>query len=306
MFVCQKCNSSLDEAFVCRACGEAVAQKNGVPQFLSDHDSTDAFGLQWNAHAKAQLDSHSGQSISRDRLFGVSGWPEDLSGHKILEAGSGAGRFTEVLLATGAEVYSFDASSATLANASQHASNPRAHIFRASIYDIPMRRASFDKVICLGVLQHTSDPERSFFELASFVKPGGDLVIDVYRKNLAAMLSWKYLLRPITKRVPDALLYKMVRCIVPAMLPAATLARHLLGRVGARLFPIAQYNHLGLPDELAKEWAVLDTFDMYAPTYDKPQSVDSVRGWFKKIGFDNVVVKNGPNGVIGRGRKPNA
>ena len=41
---------------------------------------------------------------------------ESIKGLKIIEAGSGAGRFTEVLLKYGAIVYSFDLSNAVCAN----------------------------------------------------------------------------------------------------------------------------------------------------------------------------------------------
>ena len=40
---------------------------------------------------------------SRDRWEKLTGWRGDLSGQKILEAGCGAGRFTEIALDTGAE-----------------------------------------------------------------------------------------------------------------------------------------------------------------------------------------------------------
>jgi len=280
MFVCQICHNDLTDDLCCEACHVSIPTHNGVPQFLQSHEETDAFGLQWNQHAKAQLDSHSGLPISRNRLFCVTGWPRELSGQKILEAGSGAGRFTEILLASGAEVYSFDASHATQANVAQHGAHPRAHIFRASVYDIPFPPESFDRVLCLGVLQHTPDPERAFRSLVRFVKPGGEIVVDVYRKDVAALLQWKYLLRPLTKRLPPFTLYRAVRACVPRLLPLATATRRRFGQIGARLFPIAEYGHLGLRDNLAREWAILDTFDMYAPIYDKPQSLRTVRRWF--------------------------
>ena len=60
----------------------------------------------------------SSQKISQgyDRLFNVTGWDKRLKGEKILEVGSGAGRFTEILLGTGAEITSFDYSNAVTAN----------------------------------------------------------------------------------------------------------------------------------------------------------------------------------------------
>jgi hypothetical protein len=49
---------------------------------------------------------------------------------------------------------------------------------------------------------------------------------------------------------------------------------------------------------------VLDTFDMYAPAYDHPQSVRDVQAWFEEAGFERIEAFNGYNGVVGRGRRP--
>lgn len=43
---------------------------------------------------------------------------------------------------------------------------------------------------------------------------------------------------------------------------------------------------------------------MYSPMYDNPQTIETVRAWFLEAGFDDVVVAYGPNGVVGRGRRP--
>jgi hypothetical protein len=61
-----------------------------------------------------------------------------------------------------------------------------------------------------------------------------------------------------------------------------------------------------LPYELNREWAILDTFDMYSPAHDHPRSIAQVRRWFSAANFVDVVVEYGPNGVVGRGRKPEA
>ena len=67
---------------------------------------------------------------------------------------------------------------------------------------------------------------------------------------------------------------------------------------------MAEYSHLNLSDMQQREWAILDTYDMYAPRYDRPQTVRAVRRWFDDAGLEDIVVEQGPNGVIGRGRKP--
>ena len=58
-----------------------------------------------------------------------------------------------------------------------------------------------------------------------------------------------------------------------------------------------------LEDCKLKDWAVLNTFDMLSPRFDKPKSASTVRKWFSKAGFMEVEVGRGYNGIEGRGRK---
>lgn len=288
----------------CAQCADTFEIREGIPRFVPTDNYASSFGMQWNLHARTQLDSHTGLSISRDRLFRVTGWPERMPGERILEAGSGAGRFTEHLLSTGAEIYSFDYSSAVEANAANHGDRPNLHLFQGNIYHIPFPPGGFDRVLCLGVIQHTPDPEAAFRCLAAQVRPGGELAIDVYARRLSALLHWRFLLRPLTRRMDKARLYRIIERVTPALLPLAVLLRRLFGRAGARLMPIVEFSDLGLSPELHRQWAILDTFDWYSPAYDFPQTLDTVRHWFDTAGFVDVVVENGPNGIIGRGRRP--
>src|SRR3989440_5015273 len=80
-------------------------------------DYADAFGLQWNTFRKTQLDSYCGTNISlrrARRCIGPDAWAflQDHPGSEVLEAGCGAGRFTENLLATRAPVTSVGPSTA--------------------------------------------------------------------------------------------------------------------------------------------------------------------------------------------------
>jgi SAM-dependent methyltransferase len=265
-----------------------------------------SFGLQWNVHRKTQLDSYTGLPLSRNRLFQVSGWPEDLRGQTILEAGSGAGRFTEVLVSTGAQVLSLDLSTAVDANHANNGHHANLLIFQADMSEIPVRPSSVDKVICLGVLQHTPDPAAAFRLLTVPLRPGGELVIDVYAARMRSLISWKYALRPLTKRADRRRLYSIIATVTPPLVPLSARLYRFAGRFGSRLLPIVQYDHLGLPAALNRDWAVLDTFDMYAPAHDHPQTVKAVRRWYEDAGFVDVSVGYGPNGVIARGRKPAA
>jgi hypothetical protein len=101
-----------------------------------------------------------------------------------------------------------------------------------------------------------------------------------------------------------AKLHRLVGKLVPPLVAPTAFVKRLAGRAGGRLSPILEYSHLGLPPETNRDWAVLDTFDMYAPAYDLPQDIATVRRWFSDAGLERVVVRYGPNGVVGRGRKP--
>lgn len=294
----------IDGRLLCSGCGASYEVRDGIPRFVPGNGDTESFGFQWWMHPQTQLDSYTGRPVSRKRLFDVTGWPEDMARQVILEAGSGAGRFTEVLLSTGAEIFSFDSSSATESNWQNNGHSPRLHLFQADIYKLPLRRAAFDKVLCLGVLQHTPDPEKAFKNLAEMVRPGGEFVVDVYWKGVTSLLHWKYLLRPITRRMNKGALYRVVAGTVPLLLPAAKSLRRFAGRPGARLVPIVEYSTLGLPAKLNLEWAILDTFDMYSPTHDHPQTLRTVQRWYEKAGFAEVVVRRGSNGIVGKGRLP--
>lgn len=306
---CPSCRSALTvqegaQRVSCEVCRAEYPVLNGVIRFVDREYYAGSFGLQWNTHRSTQLDSHTGIPLSRHRLFQVTGWSSDLRGQTILEAGSGAGRFTEVLVSTGADVLSFDLSAAVDANHANNGHSENLVIVQADMMAIPIRPLSMDKVICLGVLQHTPDPAAAFRSLTKCVRPGGELVVDLYAARLRAMLSWKYVLRPLSTRMQNERLYRLIAAVTPKLVPLSAWLYRVAGRWGSRLLPIVQYDHLDLPPALNREWAILDTFDMYAPAHDHPQTRGTVKRWYEEAGFVDVAVGYGPNGVIARGRRP--
>src|SRR5215213_2399556 len=152
---------------------------NGIPRFGDLDNYSESFGFQWNRFAATQLHPH-----SSERLWRETGWsPAELDGLDILEVGSGAGRFSRVILQeTRANLYSVDYSTAVDANLRNngHLAPDRFHLYQASLYELPFPDASFDKVLCLGVLQHTPDFEASVAALVAKAKSGGEVVVDFY------------------------------------------------------------------------------------------------------------------------------
>ena len=297
-------NSIQEGLLECVGCGATFDIMRYVPRFVPMDNYAAGFGYQWNRHAKTQYDSHSGTKISEERWFAETQWPRNLEGEKILEVGCGAGRFTEIAASTNAMVISLDYSSAVDANYASHGNRDNVLIVQGDIYRMPFKRGFFERIFCLGVLQHTPDVKKAFFSLPPFLKPGGRLAIDVYRYRWWKKIVWtRYWIRPLTKRMPVRTLYKFCDRYVRFMWPLCRLIRRLPGgRIFNRLLVIADHGgDLPLSDDQLKEWAILDTFDWLAPAFDKPQSLETVHSWFRAAGLANVDVRPGYNGIEGRG-----
>lgn len=283
----------------------------GIPRICDPENYTSSFGMQWNMFRETQLDSADEKlRISEQRFFAETAWDRaTLKGLDILEVGSGAGRFSQVVLAhTKAILYSIDYSSAVEANlANNGAIAPdRFHLFQASIYELPFSDDSFDKVLCLGVLQHTPDFERSIRSLVRKAKSGGEIVVDFYCiRGFWTKFSAKYLLRPFTRRMPQERLLRIIQRNIGWLIKChRSLTRLKLGAL-TRFLPIVDLRTFppNLTAEQLREWAVLDTFDVYSPEYDKPQRIGAVADMFRRSGasvtFAGVVDTGyGPAAVV--------
>jgi SAM-dependent methyltransferase len=285
-----------------------VPFQNGVARFRNDDGYNDSFARQWKEFRLTQYDDANGTSLTRDRYFRETGWPDTgLDGELMLEAGCGAGRFTRILAATGASLLSFDYSSAVDVSAEQNGHFPNVAFAQADIFDLPFAPASFDRVFCHGVLQHTPDPAGAFRKLEALVKPGGAISIDVYLKD-GKIRPWKskYLWRWWTTRISPERLLAFLERFIPLWLPFDTLIKRIpvLGTYLGAVVPCWNYFYTDLPPDQKIQWAILDTFDALAPSFDNPVTLDEVRSWFIDAGYNGFEVREGGNGVVGNGRKP--
>lgn len=277
---------------------------NSIPRFVRSDNYAASFGLQWNRFRSTQLDSVSGIPISRDRFFAYSKWlPDQLRGKRVLDVGCGAGRFTEIALASGARVTAIDYSSAVDACWANLGPHPDLDVLQADLFHMPLVTGRFDYVYCFGVLQHTPDPAGAFDSVARQVAPGGGLAVDVYPWLLRNLFWSKYWLRPMTRRIRDERLFEAVERFVPALLPASDFLAGVpvAGRYLRYLLPVANYSGVYPLNELQrKEWAVLDTFDMLSPRHDHPQRASTLRSWFASSGFTDFSVER-LGFLVGRG-----
>ena len=256
--------------------GGSFPVKEGIPIFSAEI-YTENFGDQWNDFPLTQIDSSNVDKVSEERLIQTFGFSLDqLAGKTLLEVGSGAGRFTEVLLRHGAEVYSCDASNAIVANSRNNKGNGKGVFFQASVFSLPVSPRQFDVVLCIGVIQHLPDISKGIACLAECVKPGGSLFIDHYRWQFFRRLAPRYLFaRPITSRLSPAVNRKIANAFVNIWWPLRLMfANEMLRKVATSISPIAPiayYKNVykAASDEKLKELAVLDTNDFISARYDK-------------------------------------
>jgi uncharacterized protein YbaR (Trm112 family)/ubiquinone/menaquinone biosynthesis C-methylase UbiE len=297
---------------LCTRCRVTYPIINHIPRFVSSTNYSDSFGFEWTKHAKTQYDSYSGTHVSETRFFGETKWPRRMVGQRVLEVGCGSGRFTEQALSTGATVLSLDSSVAVDANYSTNGNKSNLLVVQADIYRMPLKNESVDRVFCFGVLQHTPDVESAFFSLLEPLGSRGHLAIDLYSKRTGLrgvlLTPPKYWIRPFSLKIPTAQLYEYCKCYLRLMWPLAKLV-HRIPRIGLALnWRLLIPDYIGvyaLSDDLLKEWALLDLFDMLSPTYDNPQTLETVKDWFEKARLTDVEVKiNEQYGIEGRARKP--
>ena len=323
-FACLKCKGSfrlapiaresnstseiVDGKLICTDCGVEVLIVRCLPRFVPSESYASSFGFQWNRFDKLQVDAVMHNDLTRDRFYATTGWPTRMEGQVILEAGCGAGRFTQIALETGAEVVSFDLSLAIEAASRNNAGADKLCIFQASIYEIPLRKASFDKIFCMGVLQHCPDVAAAFQSLVPFLRPGGEIVIDVYEKT-TGFPPLKYIARPFVKPFGTEGIYRLLSWTIP---PAFELKKALyripvIGQRLGSLIPIGPISHaprLNYTDEELKQVKILSALDMLSPVYDQPQQMEDVGKWFEHAGLIDVQIKRGYNGINAKGTRP--
>lgn len=285
---------------------------NGIPRFVDSSNYAAGFGLQWNQFRKTQLDSYTHTTISKDRLtHALGGNLEILRGRTVLEVGCGAGRFTEVMLATDAHVVACDLSSAVEANYANHGDRPNYFVCQADVRALPVSPHSFDFVICLGVIQHTPSPEQTIATLASCVRPGGMLVIDHYAPDYPTTFSRRWL-RSLLLRLPPASAKRLALALSRALLPlhkfgwSQKRGRWRWRRQLQKFSPLVDYYDVypQLGQKILAEWTLLDTHDTLTDRYKHLRSVAQIDSCLIACGLVDTETRYAGNGVEARARMP--
>jgi len=97
----------------------------------------------------------------------------------VLEIGCGAGRLTSKLAERARSVIALDVSAGMLERARQRCrQQPHVRFVAASVTEWePPARESLDAIVCVATLHHLAAPEAALARWATWLRPGGSLVI---------------------------------------------------------------------------------------------------------------------------------
>jgi len=113
--------------------------------------------------------------------------PEEVRGGSVLDAGCGTGIFSIVFARNGAgRVTGIDISPGSLATAKSLKARfgvDNVEFRRQDMLRLPFADGCFDIVWAWGTVHHTTDPFRAISELIRVLRPGGSLLLAVYKRT---------------------------------------------------------------------------------------------------------------------------
>ena len=115
--------------------------------------------------------------IEGRRLAAIRGWVGTGAGLRILEVGSGGGHVLRMF--PEAELTAVDVSGVYLDTARKNLAGYKITFLKGELADLGLPPASFDRVICTEVLEHTQDPGQILAQIQHLLKPEGRAVITI-------------------------------------------------------------------------------------------------------------------------------
>lgn len=194
---CPGCGSGLAEgetALRCTRCSHEFPIVEGIPRLFVPSDSAGkavetAVQAFYEAHPFPDYEGFEDlASLIEKAREGVFARRLDEAipfGARVLDCGCGTGQLANFLGVAHRTVFGTDASAASLRLAEEFRSRhglENVFFLQMNLFRPTFAAASFDVVICNGVLHHTPDPRTGFRVLARLVRPGGYLVVGLYHR----------------------------------------------------------------------------------------------------------------------------
>lgn len=129
------------------------------------------------------------------------------------------------------------------------------------------------------------------------VADDGEMFLHSYSTRLRSMLHYKYLLRPVIKRMSHEKVLRMLYRYGPFLYRLVGWVQRNHLKFLRRVIPFDNLDgHLDkhgaqLSDQEKFEYSLTNVFDALTPEYDIPASARTVRKWFSEAGFGTINVR---------------
>ena len=144
----------------------------------------------------------------------------------------------------------------------------------------------FDIVYCIGVLQHTVDPNVTFNNIKKFVKPGGKLIVWCYSKE-GNWPNW-LLLEPLKRLFLLKLPKKLLNLLAWLLTVILYLIVYTVYRLPIKFLPY--YEYFGNFRKLSFERNKLNVFDKLNAPITNFITRNQVDNWFNFKEFSDIFI----------------
>jgi len=153
----------------------------------------------WNRSAKIFALNH----LNPLRFEYFDRFVPSWKGLRVLDVGCGGGYTCEFLAARGAIVSGIDQSQACIQSAIEHAKPDYSIDYQAGLAEnLPYLDSSFDVVVCVDVLEHMADVERSIAQIQRVLKSGGIFLFDTINRTWKSKIVMIWLLEELLGEIP--------------------------------------------------------------------------------------------------------